>query len=120
MLFNSWQVITNYQYWFNDPILVQRESRYRPSEYSNSSLWPFFDLNNQPYNSDKVEKTQNLHYTYDWVWDKAGRSEDGKVVRSSLRKMVNTQFSTTRSEVHEILPGRKTDNDLIINVKYNR
>src|ERR1700760_3303259 len=98
MLFNSSQILTDYKYWFDQPMLIEEESRLRPSEFSSASLLPFFDETNKPYNSDKVFKIQSLYYTYDWVWNKDGRSDDTKLSRTNLRRMLNTQFSTTRSE----------------------
>jgi hypothetical protein len=61
-----------------------------------------------------------LGYKYDKTLPST-RSAVANQSKMVLSRMVNTQLSATRAETTEFLPAdRKTDNDLIINVRYNR
>lgn len=115
MLFCTWQEVTKYAKWFDKPIDKH------PSELSTTSLTPFYVGATTPYDSDKAIKCSKFGYTYDRTYVKVDGTLDGHAVRTSLRTMVNQQFSRTRAEVMDMLPAdRKTDNDLIINVRYNK
>lgn len=115
MIFHSWQVNTNYAYFFNDPIDGL------PSEKASTWLKPFHGSSNSEISSSTVKETKALNYTYDRIIEK--KSPDGAIdrsVRLGVRKMVNEHFNMTGTEATNILPDRKTDNDLIVNVAYSR
>ena len=82
---------------------------------------PFHGSSNSEISSSTVKETKALNYTYDRIIEK--KSPDGAIdrsVRLGVRKMVNEHFNMTGTEATNILPDRKTDNDLIVNVAYSR
>jgi hypothetical protein len=124
MIFDSWQTSTGHKKWF-DPknvIIAPRESKAQDSEYSTTALKPFFKGvgDKENYTSDDTQWVSKLGYKYDKTLP-SKRSAAVSQSKMVLSRMVNTQLSMTRSETAAFLPAdRKTDNDLIINVRYNR
>lgn len=123
MIFDSWQIATEHKKWF-DPkkvIIARDEKEARKTEYSEYPLKPFFKdaADTDVYKSDDTQWTSKLGYKYDKVLPSTQPVVINHV--KMLRRMVNTELSMTRAETNELLPPeRKTDNDLIINVRYNR
>ncbi|KAK5568307.1 hypothetical protein LTR43_005880 [Exophiala xenobiotica] len=75
------------------------------------------------YTSDDTQWASQLGYKYDKTLPSTRSSAvaNHSQAKMVLSRMVNTQLSMTRAETAEFLPAnRKTDNDLIINVRYNR
>jgi hypothetical protein len=72
------------------------------------------------YTSDDTQLVSSLGYKYDKTLP-SKRSSVAHQSKMVLSRVVNTELSKTRVETAEFLPAdRKTDNDLIINVRYNR
>jgi hypothetical protein len=123
MIFASWQILTKDAHWFDNPLSNDRQKF--PTEFSDTWLMPFHgkDSTGQiiEHTSDISKSTKALGYTYDRFLEKESDVvPDASHVRRMMRKTVNQQFSTTRSEVLEMLPDKKTENDLMINVRYNK
>lgn len=122
MIFDSWQTATNHSSWF-DPSFITNTLKRQPAESdaANFELKPFFNGDTKKlYNSEDTKWVTKLGYKYDRTLPST-KADVAKAVGTSLRRMVNTKLSMTRSETAEFLPAdRKTDNDLIINVRYNR
>ena len=122
MIFDSWQTATNHDSWF-DPSFITTTLKSEPieSDKSDFKLKPFFNgATKDLYSSEGTKWVTNLGYKYDRTLP-SKEADVAKAVGVSLRRMVNTKLSMTRSETAEFLPAnRKTDNDLIINVRYNR
>jgi hypothetical protein len=124
MVFDSWQTATGHTKWF-DPTKVinaEGETKAQPSDYSDYPLKPFFKgaSDKDVYTSEDTQWVSQLGYKYDKTLPST-RSAVANQSKMVLSRMVNTQLSATRAETTEFLPAdRKTDNDLIINVRYNR
>jgi hypothetical protein len=99
-----------------------KEKVARRSEYSDYPLKPFFKGASEEdfYISENTQWVSQLSYKYDKTLPST-RSAVANQSKTVLSRMVNTQLSMTRAETTEFLSAdRKTDNDLIINVRYNR
>ena len=81
---------------------------------------PFHGPSDSEIDSSTVEETKALNYTYDRIEEKSTDGTMDRSVRLGVRRMVNEHFNMTRTEVTNILPDRKTDNDVIVNVVYSR
>jgi tyrosinase len=129
MVFDSWQTATGHKKWFeSDPkkmIIAQGETEPQPSEHSTYSLKPFHKgpSDKDVYTSDDTQCASQLGYKYDKTLPSTRSSAvaNHSQAKMVLSRTVNTQLSMTRAETAEFLPAdRKTDNDLIINVRYDR
>ncbi|KAK5431591.1 hypothetical protein LTR34_004710 [Exophiala xenobiotica] len=129
MVFDSWQTATGHKKWFDPkkPIIATNkgETKTQPSEFSTHPLKPFFKgaSDKDVYTSDDMQWASQLGYKYDKTLPSTQSSAvaNHSQAKMVLSRMVNTQLSMTRAETAEFLPAdRKTDNDLIINVRYNR
>ncbi len=127
MVFDSWQTATGHKKWFDpkNPIIVQGQTEAQPSEFSTYPLKPFFKgpSDKDVYTSDDTQWVSQLGYKYDKTLPSMRSSAvpNHSQAKMVVSRMVNTQLSMTRAETAEFLPvDRKTDNDLIINVRYNR
>ncbi|KAK5468906.1 hypothetical protein LTR20_003253 [Exophiala xenobiotica] len=129
MIFDSWQTATGHKKWFDPkkPIIATNkgETKAQPFEFSTHPLKPFFKgaSDKDVYTSDDTQWASQLGYKYDKTLPSTRSSAvaNHSQAKMVLSRMVNTQLSMTRAETAEFLPAnRKTDNDLIINVRYNR